>query len=198
MQGKDNPVAPIRPNFWISIASGPRFERLRIIPTSVPQEVHNRYKNACVTLPSPPIFKGEEKLMPCGMRYPEPSRTRPNFFIPILAVGSYVAPFLILLLINAVFHIIPGIPEFRKEIYDLDSGWHVSDLSFAFWAFVALGLPMATGAFTAMLLSKNTRMSLKGKVITWSAIVIPVCVIVCLLVAVVRYAIIDTYGFRGS
>jgi len=132
------------------------------------------------------------------MRYPEPFRTRPNFFIPILAVGSYVAPFLILLLINAVFHIIPGIPEFRKEIYDLDSGWHVSDLSFAFWAFVALGLPMATGAFTAMLLSKNTRMSLKGKVITWSAIVIPVCVIVCLLVAVVRYAIIDTYGFRGS
>lgn len=135
-----------------------------------------------------------EKTRPCGMRYPEPFRTRPNFFIPLMSVGSYVVPFFILVLLNAIFRIIPGIPEFQKELNDFDGGWHHSDEMFALVAFLFLSAPMGIGALTASVLKKFEKMRTKTKLITWFSIVLSVCVIECLFVALVRYAFQDTFG----
>lgn len=137
-----------------------------------------------------------EKTMPCGMRYSEPFKTRPNFFIPLMSVGSYVLPFVILMLLNAIFQVIPGIPEFRKELKDLDQGWRVSDQLYAFFAFLFLSAPMGIGVLTASLLNNLTKLRSKTKLITWLAVIFSVCAIECLILALTRYVFHDTYGLR--
>jgi hypothetical protein len=82
-----NPITTLR------VSSGSKFERLRIVPTNIPQEKLNYITNGCEVVCLDQNSAPTEKLMPCGMRYPEPIRCKPNFFIPILYVCSYIAPF---------------------------------------------------------------------------------------------------------
>lgn len=182
------------------INSGNEFDQIRLRTTQAPDELVTAEQSGdiCSEEGAKTAEDGSdfEKTMPCGMRYPEPFRTRPNFFIPLVSVGSYVLPFVFLILLNAVFRIIPGIPEFRQELYDLDQGWHMSDQAFALGVLVLLSVPMGIGAITAAMLKKLEKMRTKTRLITWFAIVFSVCVIECLFVALIRYAWHDTFGLR--
>lgn len=155
--------SPAQQRIKLRTNTKPRFERIRIVEKNMPQEIRLVFQKHCELLESEPA----EKLMPCGMRYPEPIRARPNFFIPILVVSSYVLPFFMLMFFGLYSRWLPGAAEVAKFAIDHGQiGVHGRFDASLLGLFLML-LPMAAGGLTAYVLSKNTKLSLKMKILAW-------------------------------
>ncbi len=109
-----------------------------------------------------------EKLMPCGMRYPEPFRARPNFFIPILAVSSYVMPFFILMFMSQNLYNVPLVPKFIRFLNKrVDQIYIPEGIPYSLLILFLLAVPMLFGGLVAYALSKNSKLSMKQKLLLW-------------------------------
>jgi hypothetical protein len=119
-----------------------------------------------------------EKLMPCGMRYPEPFRARPNFFIPILAVSSYVVPFFMLIFASQNVQNVPFAPELIRYLSKHGDKIYIPEgIPYAILILFLLALPMLAGGLLAYALSKSSKLGLRQKMLIWF---VPVFIIVTL------------------
>jgi hypothetical protein len=165
-----------------------RFVRLRVVPTRIPQEKLNCIiKSSDIGLIDQ-TSGSSEHLMPCGMRYPEPIRCKPNFFIPILYVCSYIAPFFILMVVNSSLHAVPGVPKLLRHIHNLDFAIPVyGDVGLGICMLLFIGTVLAVGVVSATLLAKSTKLRAATKFLIWFAIVFSVSVAECLLAPLGHY-----------
>ncbi|MBX9950035.1 MAG: hypothetical protein K2Y39_12775 [Candidatus Obscuribacterales bacterium] len=165
-----------------------KVERIRLVTGTLPQEVRLAFETKNGALLAQAKCATAEKLMPCGMRYPEPMRVRPNFFIPIISVGSYIAPFFILMFVNMNLHCVPGLPKLIQYISKLDCGFKIyGDLGFGLCMLAFIATPMSVGVIAAMFLTRKTNLSIPVKLAIWAAIVFSVCVAECLLTPLGHY-----------
>ena len=147
--------------------STPQIERVRSVSGTLPKEVRAAFekKNQVIVAGSERV--STEKLMPCGMRYPEPFRARPNFWIPIIYVSSFVIPFFMMWLINLGIEIVHGtgwLVDFvhahgpRIQLQNRHEKWCLA-LSFMF-------SPLIAGVLWSYCLTK-VRMRMKLKLVAW-------------------------------
>lgn len=177
-----------KPIITFRVSSGSKFERLRIVPTNIPQEKLNCVAKGSEVVCFDQSSAPTEKLMPCGMRYPEPIQCKPNFFIPILYVCSYIAPFFILMAVNSSLHAVPGVPKLLRHIHNLDFAIPVyGDVGMGICMLLFVGTVLAIGAISAILLAKSTRLRTPAKFIIWFAIVFSVSLTECLLAPLGHY-----------
>lgn len=176
------------PRITLRVRSSSKFERLRIVATNIPQEKLNCIAKSSETGLANQTTGPSENLMPCGMRYPEPIRCKPNFFIPILYVCSYIAPFFILMAVNSSLHAVPGVPKLLRHIHNLDFAIPVyGDVGMGICMLLFVGTVLAVGAISAMLLAKSTKLRAPAKFIIWFAIVFSVSLTECLLAPLGHY-----------
>lgn len=167
---------PSRQKVILRRRSTPQIERLCSVSGTLPKEVRVAFekKNQVIVAGSERV--STEKLMPCGMRYPEPFRARPNFFIPILAVGSYVVPYLMLLLLSQNVSEVPLAGSFIQYLHQhVDKIYVPPGLPNSTLALLFMSLPMLVGGLLAVALSKNKRLSLDKKLLIWF---LPICLLV--------------------
>ncbi len=142
----------------------PAGSKLDPVPEEVQVAFERRNQTAVVELENATA----EKLMPCGMRYPEPFRARPNFFIPILAVCSYVVPFFMLLFVTSNLHYVPGLAEVMHRLYrSVEKIYVPAGVPNSILILFFIMLPMLVGGLLAYALSKNNKLSLKKKMLIW-------------------------------
>lgn len=177
-----------KPLITLRVSSSSKFQRLRIIPTSLPKKKLNYILENLDIAKTNDNAAPSEKLMPCGMRYPEPIRCRPNFFIPILYVCSYIAPFFILMMVNSSLHAIPGVPKLMRHIHNSDFAFPVfGDVGMGICMLLFVGAVLAAGVISAALLTKSTKLRTPTKFLIWFAIVFSVSLTECLLAPLGHY-----------
>ena len=158
--------------------TSPRFERIRIVGGTLPEEVRFEFATKYKTTVVAAANTETEKLMPCGMRYPEPFRARPNFFIPILAVSSYVVPFFMLMFMSQNLHSVPLAFKFIRFLNKHIPQIYIPEgFPYALLILFLLALPMLAGGLLAYALSKNSKLRLKQKILLWF---VPVFILVTL------------------
>ncbi len=158
-----------------------RVERLVSVSGTLPKEIQVAFKRKN-DIPQQPRCGSVEKLMPCGMRYPEPFGAKPNFFIPILAVSSYVAPFFMLMFLSQNLHNIPLLPEFFEYLRSHTNRVHIPNgVPHATFILLILMLPMLFGGLVAFALSKTDKLGLIQKIGIWLVsaflfVIVEICV----------------------
>lgn len=113
-------------------------------------------------------------------------RVRPNFWIPILYVFSFVIPFPLFILICINANSIPGF----RELTDLLKSHGVrlvlyNEAQFGIAALALVSLPILVGVLTAYLLYKNARLKMKFKLPVWAATMLALCLIEYVISAVI-------------
>jgi len=110
-----------------------------------------------------------------------PSRTqsmpvRPNFFIPILSVGSYVLPFFMMMFVGLWGRCVPGVPWLYEQL--CNCGYQIElhkGKQMGYAVLAAIVLPMLTGALLAYFLSKNKGLNIKIKLTIWIVFILFLC-----------------------
>ncbi len=155
----------------LKINSNRQFERVRFVEKMLPQEMLVAFQEKHFMVVAQSDCAEAEKLMPCGMRYSEPFNAKPNFFIPILAVGSYVVPFFMLMAVAFTSKLLPGfvyLSEFLEK-----HGMQIamrSRFDDALAMLLLLSAPPVVGGLSAYILSKETKVSLKQKILAWTVV----------------------------
>ncbi len=171
-------IKPAVQKIILRTPSTTHIERLCSVTGTLPKEVRAAIEKKNQVVASGFQCGAAEKLMPCGMRYPEPFRARPNFFIPILAVSSYVVPFFMLMFMSQNLHSAPLAFKFIRFLNKHIPQIYIPEgFPYALLILFLLALPMLAGGLLAHALSKNSKLRLKQKVLLWF---VPVFILVTL------------------
>jgi hypothetical protein len=164
-----------------------QIERLCSVTGTLPNEVRIAFKKRHRTASVEPECAAQEKLMPCGMKYPEPIRARPDFWIPITYVCSYVIPFFMFLIVSVTLRQIPEVTYLISDAPLYGSIRVHNSIQFGFFILFFLGSPLLVGALLRSFLTKRTRMKTRLKLLVWFVSILAFCFIDYYIAAICFY-----------
>lgn len=163
-----------------------KFERVRIVGGSLPQE-------ARIAVSKKKMMKNEN--MPGEMLYPETVKVRANFFIPIISIASFTAPFIILWQFYSNLHALPVLSQLLKSTES--SGFCIridGEFSYGLYLLLFMGMPSAMGLASYLLLSRIRKPNAPTKVLLWLVIVIIACLVESVLSTFVHFGKVPALG----